>query len=161
MPQIFVHQWNVQSSSVHIPCSCGTFRQLASTCVNFLCISGIQSTFCSSVVPSVNFCEYFVSVGPPKTFRSAAGPSVNFSQLFVQPRDLTSTFRASTRPSINFLCIRGIFHQLSVRPRDLPSTFCVARDLLSTSVNFPCLHGAFAQLSLWLRHFPSTFTVAG
>ena len=79
------------------PCICGTFCQLLST--------------------------FGASVGPPKTFCAAAGPSVNFSQLSVLPWDLLSTFRASARPSVNFLCIRRIFHQLSVHSRDLPSTF--------------------------------------
>ena len=67
------------------PCICGNFCQLPST--------------------------FGASMGPTKTFCVAGGISVNFSQLSVRPWDLLSTFRASTRPSVNFLRIRGFLHQ--------------------------------------------------
>ena len=96
-----------------------------------------------------------------------------FFKLAAQPQDLCqlpSTLRASTGPSINFLCIRGtvcqlpstfcvcgtlkkrfmqprLFHQLSVQSRDLPSAFHAS---MGPSINFPYVRGTFHEL-------PSTF----
>ena len=149
--QLSVRSWYLPSRLVNSPCICGTLCQLS-------------STFCASM-------------GPPKTICAAARPSVNFSQLSVWPWDLLSTFRASTRPSVNFLHVRGIFHQLSVQPRDLPSTFFCDRGTfrqpqstfhasVGPSVNFPCGCGIFVnipcgwrtirQLFLRPQHSPST-----
>ena len=127
------------------------------------------------------FCQlpstFGASVGPPKTFCAAAGPSVNFSQLSVLPWDLLSTFRASARPSVNFLCIRRIFHQLSVHSRDLPSTFfstvgpsvnlsqlsmppwglrSTFHAAVGLSLNIPCGRRTIRLLFLRPRHSPST-----
>ena len=84
------------------------------------------------------------------TFRSSVVPSVNFSQLSVRPWDLLSAFGASKRPSVNFLCVRGIFHQLSVQPRDIPSTFCAAA---GPTINF-------SQISIPPWGLRSTFRAA-
>ena len=49
----------------------------------------------------------------PSTFRASTGPSVNLRELYVQPRNLPSTFHAAAGPSVNFhqhLYILGNFH---------------------------------------------------
>ena len=59
----------------------------------------------------------------------------SFAHLTVHSRDLPSSFRASTVPSVNFPYVRRTFYQLSLHPRDL----------LPTSVSFSCVHRTFSK----------------
>ena len=87
--QVFVHQQDLQSSTVNNPCG----RGLPSICVNFLCgrrsyrqlsvhPRDLSSTFRASEVPSINF-PYI------------RGRSINFRQLSVHPREYPSNFCVS------------------------------------------------------------------
>ena len=80
----------------------------------------------------------------PSTFCASVVPSINFRQLSVHPLDLPSTFLASVRPSIKFLCDCGTF----LKP---PSTFVHPQYLPSTSINLPCISGTFHELKSTFR----------
>ena len=182
LPQLFVHQQDLQSSSVNIPCS----HKLSSTCVNFPCIRG-------------TFRQCFVQMRyHPSTFHLSGdvpSTSVNFPcirgtfrQCFVQMRYHPSTFHLSgdvPSTSVNFPCIRGTIHQSFVCQRNivsssvnilggrvtfrlLPSTSCasvrpsfllafhVAAGLLSTFLASVGCSISLGQLSVHQRGLPST-----
>ena len=157
-PSTFVHEQDLPSISVNILCICRTFCQFS------IHLWGLLSTSVSCWCSRRAFRQH--SVYPwdhPSTFCASAGLSVNFLQLPVHPRtirQLQSTipvalgpfvnFSCIGEPSVNFLCVNGIFHQLLVRPRDLPSTFCAA---VGPSVNF-------SQLSMPPCGLRSTFCAA-
>ena len=115
LPQVFVNQQDLQSSSADFRQLASTFRAAAAPFANFPCIE----------VPSINF-PY------------VRGCSINFRQLSVHSREYPSNFCVSEE---HFVII--IKHY--VQPWDLPSTSinfsCVCaseflltfqRDLLST-----------------------------
>ena len=153
----FCQNYVSMGPSENIPCGHWTFRQLSSTfftsegqSITFLCISrtfcqclstfcaatGTSKTFCSSVWPSITFfcvlpstsvnfpciwgtiCQHSVCQRDlSSTFRVSAGPSLNFPRICRTFRQPPSTFCASKGHSVNFLCISGTFHQLSVHPQ--------------------------------------------
>ena len=165
------------STSVNFPCGQKTLRQLSvwqgyftSTTIKFLCSQG----------PPVNFCQLFVqpedlpstfhatgdlpsnSINFPcgqeilrqllSTFHTDWRTSANYHQLSVQPGDLPSTFLATGRLFVNFLCGLKTFRQLSVVVGSPSINFSQLSvqpgDLLSTSVNFQCGQDNYCQLPL-------------
>ena len=129
-----------------------TFSEAVANSVHFWSINGtfrpllvqrrqLPAAFGAAVVPSINFqCidetlqQLLVRGGNscllPERQRT-------FRQLSVHPRVRPSTFRASERPSLNFLCGRGTFCKL-------PSTFLA---FTGHSVNFPCDYGIFREVA--------------
>ena len=121
------------SSSVNFPCSKETFHQISSSLgmagrhsVNFhlhsVQLGDLLSIFCAASRPSVKFL-YSVKAFRQlsSTSRMVGMQSINFHQLSVRLEDLPSTFidflygretfwqlpqtfRATTRPTVNFLC---------------------------------------------------------
>ena len=78
----FVHQQDLQSSSVNIPCS----RGLPSTSINFPCV---RETFRElSLWQRGLLSDFCVAVDILSTFFASAQPSVNFRHLSVHPLDL-------------------------------------------------------------------------
>ena len=129
---------------MNFTCGRGTFLRLSVRQQDLLSTfersRNVPLTFRATVGPSVPFSQLFVrSWVFPSTFvnfpcvrgtlcQLSAQPRI-FRQLSLHPhnlRQLPSTFRGSTGPSINF-------RQLSVHRQYLPST----------SVNFLCIHGIF------------------
>ena len=121
----FVHQRDIQTPfrasmglsvnfhqpSVHPLDHASNFRMSVGHSVNFPFVRGtfrhVWSTLHLSAVPSVNFHQHLVH---PCDLPKCSVRLLNFSQLSVWPWDLLSTFRASARPSVNFLRIRGILY---------------------------------------------------
>ena len=118
----------------------------------------------ASVGMSVNFhqlsmcprdlCQLFLHLRDLQ-WTSVTFPCVcgTFHQVLVHPWDNPTTFRASTRLSVNFRA-----HYM--RPRNLPSTFVRPQDLPSTSVNFCTFSGPTVNIPYIRSTFhqlPSTF----
>ena len=123
-----------------------TFCASTGLYVNFTCVRKLPSTFCTSM-------------GIVPTILASAGHSVNFNflcicstfhQVLVHPRDIPSTFCASTGHSVNS-------RKLYVWPRNLPSTFEHSRNLLLTFRATVGPSVTFSQLSVRLWVFLSTF----
>ena len=147
LPQVFVRQQNLQSSSVNIPCG----RGLLSTCVNFSCG---HRTYCQLSMHPWDLSPIFrASEVPSINFPYVRGRSINFRQLSVHPRNYPSNFCGSEEHCV-------IFIKHFVRPWDLPSTsinfscVCASEFLLTFHaaagpiVNFPCIRGTFHLLTL-------------
>ena len=84
----------------------------------------VPSAFCVVVILAVNFCELFVQTSTLHqiSFRPWDRPSisVNFTCVCGTFRQLPTTFRLSTGPSVNISCIHKIFRQLFVWMWELP-----------------------------------------
>ena len=143
---------------INFPC---IRRNFANFCQLPVCPLDLLSTFRTTVVSFVHFCQLSVSVGHSVRFSCVCE---TFHQNFVLQRDLPSIF-------INFSCVHGTFHQLlstfCLLLSNCPASgfrqlsvllcfhaFCQLMSTLrvssGTSVNFLCVQGTFCQL-------PSTF----
>ena len=126
---------------------------LTSTSINFLFgrenFRKLPSIFHAAVCLCVQpeiFCQL------SSTFCAAMRPSVNFCHLSMRLEDCPSTFIVARTPSVHlshFLCCQETFRQL-------PSTLRATRRHSLNSVNFLCRQKIFHHLSMRPYDLPST-----